>query len=71
MKMKTTTAIPAPLLPLISKTAEHAVQMVKETNMPIPDQVKSTRRPSRSTKKAALTAAQKLKICNSLARIIY
>jgi len=62
--------MPALLLPLISNVAEQAVQIMNETNMPMPDQLNKVRRPSLSTRKAALTAAQKLKICKSLPDVL-
>lgn len=50
----------------MSNTAEHAVQITNDTNIPIPDQVNSVRRPSLSTRNAAEAAAQKLKIWRRL-----
>ncbi len=62
MKRQTTTTIPAGLEPVFVLTAEQAVQMMYETNIPMPDQMNSVRRPSLSTRIAALKAAAKLKI---------
>lgn len=46
------TAEPAPESPVLAYTALQAVQMVKAINMPTPAVRKSTRRPTRSTRKA-------------------
>lgn len=65
MKTKAITVRPrAWLLSLVFTIAEQAVQMMKETSMPRADQRKSGRRPSRSTRRAALPAATKLKTCS-------
>lgn len=44
------------------KTAEHAVQIMKDINIPTADQRKRVRRPRRSTRRAAEPAKMKLKI---------
>src|SRR5271155_1119188 len=48
----TSTAEPADELPVFSYTAEHAVQTVKDTSMPMPAPRKRMRRPILSTAKA-------------------
>jgi hypothetical protein len=59
---QTITTIPAAVDPVSLFTAEHAVHMIYETSIPMPDQVNKVLRPKRSTMNAAENAAAKLKI---------
>lgn len=64
MKTKAITVFPSGAAWLVSKTAEQAVHITNETSIPAADQRNRVRRPSRSTSKAALPAAMKLKTCS-------
>lgn len=65
MNTNATTVRPtAWLLSFPLTTAEQAVQIMKEMSMPSADQRKSGRRPSLSTRRAALAAVMKLKTCS-------
>lgn len=57
-----TTPLAAALVPVIAYLAEHIVQTIKVTSMPVVEIMKSLRRPTLSTKKQAVTAVNKLKI---------
>ena len=62
MNKQTMTTIPAAVDPVMLLTAEHAVHMIYDISIPMPDQVNRVRRPNRSTMNAAENAAAKLKI---------
>lgn len=63
MNKQTMTTMPAGFEPVLLLTAEQAVHTMKEMSMPTPDQVKSVRRPRRSTRKAPERAAPKFWGC--------